>query len=310
MIFITGGVVAFMASLTFIYGTIQIPTGYVGVIYSWGALQPNILEVGHNFELRPWSRVEGVDILPQTDIIDQIVCHSKDGMQIVFPKVIVHNQLHKENAYEMIKTYRANYDEYLVKQPIRQKMIEMCTEKNLHHLYIEEFADLNEILKEYLVDYQKEHKNLLVINRVSIEKPIIPEKVKRNYETIVEERTRLTAEEEIQKRKLKEKETERMQKEAHAAMERSMANIENSRSADKAESDAKISRINAESDAKKMEIESEAKAKSIKVIADAEKERHTREYLELEYYRNVAANADIYYGDKLPQYVGNPLKTK
>lgn len=296
--------------LIFTYGTIQVPTGTIGVVYSWKKLLPGILNEGHNFEGKPWNQVEFIDILPQQDSVKDITCVTKDGTTIRFPKITVFNQLHQENAYEMISKNRLNYDKYLITDPLINFVPEMCKTMTLKEIYLTKFSDLNEIIANHLDEVQKKHGNLLDIARVGVFTPAIPEEVRMNIEKKNQEGTRLEAEFKTQERKLKQKETERMIEEADAAMKRSLEMIKNSQAADKAESDAKITRIKSESDAKKKEIDSEAEAKAILTIAEAERKRHTREYIELEYYRNVVANADMYYGDKLPTYVGSPLMNK
>ena len=110
---------------------------------------------------------------------------------------------------------------------------------------------------------------------------------------------------------MKQKETERMESEAHAAMERSLAQINNMKLIDKEENEARINRIKAESDAKQLEITTEAEAKAIKILAEAEASRHTEAYLQLKYYDTIIANTTmVYYGDKLPSYVGGPITKK
>jgi hypothetical protein len=90
--FIESAVVIVISSI-FFYGTVQIPTGTIGVVYSWKSLQQGILEEGRNFEVKPWNRIGLVDILPQTDDIENIGCHSREGTEIRFPRITVHNQL-------------------------------------------------------------------------------------------------------------------------------------------------------------------------------------------------------------------------
>lgn len=73
-----------------------------------------------------------------------------------------------------------------------------------------------------------------------------------------------------------------------------------------AEADKAIQAIQAIKDDKEAETiktAATAEAYKLKTIAAAEKERHTPEYLELEYTRNVVAKADAYYGTDLPKFV-------
>lgn len=289
----------------------QVPTGTVGVYYKFKELQPEIYNPGMWWNFHPFGYFEPVDIRPQVDYITNVECGTKDGLKVVFPKIDVFNQLQKPYVLETLQKYTSEYDNFLIKEPIRQKVVELCTTMDLQDLYIDRFPEINDILHEFLKSYQEKLSTNLIINKISVSKPKIPTNIQDNYNRIVEERTKLRAESETQKTRLKQKETERMESEAHATMERSLAQIHNMKRIDNEESEARLNRIRTEAEAKQLEIRTEAEAKSIKILAEAEAARHTEAYMRLRYYETVIANTTmVYYGDKLPSYVGSPLLKK
>lgn len=286
----------------------QLPTGSVGVYYKFKELQSEIFRPGMWWNFHPFGYYEPVDIRPQVDYITNVECGTKDGLKVVFPEIAVFNQLQEPYVLEILQKYTAEYDNFLIKEPIRQRVVELCTTMDLQDLYIDRFPEINDMLHEFLKEYQNNLKTNLIINKISVSKPTIPTNIQDNYNRIVEERTKLRAENETQKTRLKQKETERMEAEAHASMERSLAQINNMKLIDKEENEARINRIKSESEAKQLEITTEAEAKSIKILAEAEAARHTDAYLQLKYYDTIIANTTmVYYGEKLPNYVGSQL---
>jgi erlin len=286
----------------------QIPTGTVGVYYKFMELQSEIFSPGMWWNIHPFGHYEIVDIRPQVDYIENVECGTKDGLKVVFPEIAVFNQLQDTYVLETLRKYTTGYDNFLIKEPIRQKVVELCTTMDLQDLYIDRFPEINDMLHEFLKSYQEKLSTNLIINKISVSKPSIPTNIQNNYNRIVEERTKLRAENETQNTRLKKKETERMESEAHASMERSLAQINNMKRIDNEESEARLNRIRTEAEAKHLEIRTEAEAKTIKILAEAEEARHTEAYMRLRYYETVIANTTmVYYGDKLPSYVGSPL---
>ena len=255
----------------------QVPTGSVGVYFKYAEMQPILYAAGVHLNMHPFGRFEYADIRPQMDQIPNVECATKDKTMLYFKHIDVYNQLDADNVLATFEKYTKDYDNFLIKEPIRQRVREMCNDMTVHEVNNDRFSEFNDNLKDYLTEYQNSLNTNLKINKISVPKPILPEKIRRNNERIVETETELRAIATEQQTILKRKENERLEAEAEAAKQRSLAQIQNMQKVDAEENEAKLARIRAESEAKQKEIYSEAEAKSIKTLAEAMKEQLTPE---------------------------------
>lgn len=290
----------------------QIPTGSVGISYRLKKLDNYIYDSGfHWYNPIFYSMVE-MNIRPQVDEIRNIHCTTKDGLNIIFPVTKVWNQLSKENVIEIVRKYGEEYDHYIVNQPVQQQILEMCNEMVLSDIYIEEFSGLNERILDYLIEYQKSIDSKLSITKVALSKPDIPLEIKKNYEQITIEKTAILAEDERQKRRLKEEETNRMVEEQQKLKEKSLAELENLKMISNAEAQSKKAQIEYEADAQKKRSEADVQSYEKKSQAEANAKLYTPEYIQVHYQQHVLANTDAtYFGKDLPQsYIMAPQINK
>ena len=279
----------------------QIPTGSVGVYYKYGKMQDMLLLPGAHLNFHPFGHIEVETIRSQMDSILNVECHTKDKMKLYFEQIDVYNQLTKENVRNIFELYTKDYDNFLIKEPIRQRIREICNNMTVQEVNNDRFAEFNDDLKDFLIDYQDSLNTNLIINKISVPKPILPDEIRKNHERIVQEETKLRALAQEQLTMLKRKENERLEEEAEGAKQRSLAQIDNMKKVDAEENDAKIARIRAESEAKQKEIYAEAEAKAIKTLAEAESVRLTEPYLKLQYIHSLN-KTKMYWGNELPNY--------
>lgn len=290
----------------------QIPTGSVGISYRLKKLDNYIYDSGFHWYNPILYSMREMNIRPQVDEIRNIHCTTKDGLNIVFPTTKVWNQLSKENVIEIVGKYGEEYDNYIVNQPVQQQILEMCNEMVLSDIYIEEFSDLNEKILDYLIEYQISIDSKLSITKVALSKPEIPLEIKKNYEQITIEKTAILAEDERQKRRLKEEETNRMIEEQQKLKEKSLAELENLKMISNAEAQAKKAQIEYEADSHKKKSEADVQSYEKKSQAEANAKLYTPEYIQVHYQQHVLANTDAtYFGKDLPQaYIMGPQINK
>ena len=290
----------------------QIPTGSVGISYRLKKLDNYIYDSGFHWYNPIYFSIVEMNIRPQVDEISNIHCTTKDVLNIVFPTIKVWNQLSKENVIEIVGKYGEEYDDYIVTQPVKQHILEMCGKMVLSDIYIEEFSDLNEKILDYLIQYQKSIDSKLSITKVALSKPEIPFEIKKNYEQITIEKTSILAEVERQKRRLKEEETNRMVEEQQKLKEKSLAELENLKMISNAEAQARKAQIEYEADAQKKKSEADVQAYEKKSQAEANAKLYTPEYIQVHYQQHVLANTDAtYFGKDLPQaYIMAPQINK
>jgi len=279
----------------------QIPTGSVGVYFKYAEMQYHLYNAGFHTNMHPFGHFEYADIRPQMDQIPNVECATKDKTMLYFKYIDVYNQLSADNVLNIFEKYTKDYDNFLIKEPIRQRVREMCNEMTVHEVNNDRFSEFNDNLRSYLIEYQNSLNTNLIINKISVPKPILPEKIRKNNERIVESETERRAITTEQQTMLKRKENERLEEEAEASKQRSLAQIKNMQKIDAQENEAKLARIRAESDAKQKEIYSEAEAKSIKILAEAMEVQLTPEYLNLKYIETLN-KTKMYWGNQLPEY--------
>jgi len=296
-----------------------VPTGYVGIRSTFGAIG-DALAPGAHFQLFQLVAINTVDVKPQVDDIVQIECSTKEGISITFPLIKVFNQLPADRAVHVIREYGFWYDRLLVNAYVVQQVLELCNDKTLEEIR-DFYSAMNDDLKEALQAHQVARKTGLVITDVLVHKPSFPAEIQQNYNRKAAERTALQAEADTQARKLKESQTVKMMKEEaeivklmeeQYAGKLRIAKAETDATERKiqAHSEAEIRKIEAESKALEQTVASKAEADRIELIAAANKELHTDKWLQAHYQENVVKNAQVYYGAKLPQYMGAPLLAK
>ncbi len=312
--------------LPFVY---IVPEGSVGIFQSFGSSFSNdVLSPGWGGLLSwPTTSTILVNVRPQIDVITNIPCGTADGLSIRFPRVAVYNQLKEEHALDVIKRFGENYDHYLITEPVIQAVAELCTEKTARELYIDEFSGLNEYLKKQLVQEQMDHDTHLIINRVVISKPELPESIQSNYESLVKQKSLLEVAVEQQALELKKKETERLSQTKQAETQRQIAEIESKQQLamengqaeqqkikisvrmhelrEKADAVAYAARQEAEANAYHLQKEGVAKAEITRREAEVNATLLTPAYIEKlrveSFWRS--SNTKYYFGNQIPAFL-------
>ena len=283
----------------------NVPTGFVGVKKSWGHITDQIFDSNsnpHMYNILTQSIID-IETRPQRDFISGIKCGTSEGLRIEFPEVAVYNQLPENQVVDIIRRFGFYYDILLIAEETRSTIIEMCSNYTLEELYNTKFSSLNEYIKEVLIKRLNEKNAGLIITAIHLEKPIIPENIQKNYDDKANEKTRLEAEKEKKIRKLEEADTERQVEEQMALKEKSVAEINHLKELAAARAQAEKLKIDAEAAATVLKTNADAEAYGIKKIASAERERHTEEYIRVNWQENVLKNARAYWGSSLPTYV-------
>merc|ERR1712156_957539 len=123
----------------------------------------------------------------------------------------------------IVKRYSADYDKPLIFDKVHHELNQFCSAHNLQEVYIDLFDQIDENLKKAIQDDLKEMAKGLKVHSVRVTKPKIPESIRKNYELMEAEKTKLLISTQRQKVVEKEAETERKkavieaEKEAHVA---------------------------------------------------------------------------------------------
>merc|ERR1712076_147254 len=143
----------------------------------------------------------------------------------------------------MVRNYTADYDKPLIFNKVHHELNQFCSGHNLQEVYIELFDQIDENLKRALQSDLTEMAPGLKVLSVRVTKPKIPEAIRKNYELMEAEKTKLLISTQRQKVVEKEAETERKKAVIEAEKEASVAKIQYERKILGKESQKKIAEI-------------------------------------------------------------------
>ncbi|KAG2463294.1 ERLN1 protein, partial [Polypterus senegalus] len=201
----------------------------------------------------------------QNDVMEEL-----GGVMIYFDRIEVVNILAPSAVVEIVRNYTADYDKTLIFNKIHHELNQFCSIHTLQEVYIELFDIIDENLKLALQKDLNVMAPGLTVQAVRVTKPKIPEAIRRNFELMEAEKTRLLITAQTQKVVEKEAETERKKAIIDAAF---------------------LARQKARADAEYYTAEKMAEANRMKL---------TPEYLELIKFQSIAANSKIYFGNNIP----------
>lgn len=94
-------------------------------------------------------------------------------------------------VFDMVKNYTADYDKTLIYDKIHHELNQFCSVHTLHEVYIDLFDQIDENLKQSLQRDLNEMAPGLKVIAVRVTKPKIPEVIRKNYEIMEGEKTKL-----------------------------------------------------------------------------------------------------------------------
>uniref|UniRef100_UPI00398E454C erlin-2 isoform X3 n=1 Tax=Pristiophorus japonicus TaxID=55135 RepID=UPI00398E454C len=249
----------------------KVEEGHIAVYYRGGALLKATSGPGFHLMLPFITTFKAVQNTVQTDEVKNVPCGTSGGVMIYFDRIEVVNFLIPSAVYDIVRNYTADYDKTLIFNKIHHELNQFCSVHTLQEVYIELFDRIDEDLKLALQQDLTGMAPGLIIHAVRVTKPNIPEAIRRNYELMESEKTKLLIA--AQKQKVVEKEAE---------TERKKALIDG----------AFLAREKARADADFYTAQRVAESNRLKL---------SPEYLQLLRYRAIAANSKIYFGKDIPK---------
>jgi hypothetical protein len=283
-----------------------VPEGSVGINYRNGRLENKTYPPGIYSYTPLIDHMSNTNIRIQVNDIEGIICTPIEGSIMIF-RILVNNQLKEQYVINNVQNYSENYEEFLLKQPIIQKMTEWCSGKTFKEIFNTNWEMFDILITEHLKDYQKEQNTNLKINYVTVFKPQIDKQIQQNFDITTREKTKRDTELEIRKRVLEEEMTNRLLDEAVEEKKNSIAKIHNDKLISKKQTDAEMIRIEADGYYNTINTKADADAYYNGKIAESEIIRFTPEFLQKHWQEHVLANATLIYGEKVPTYMGTIL---
>lgn len=219
---------------------------------------------------------------------------------IYFDRIEVVNYLVPSAVYDIVRNFTADYDKALIFNKVHHELNQFCSVHSLQEVYIGLFDQIDENLKLTL---QKDLTSMapgLIIQAVRVTKPNIPESIRRNYELMESEKTKLLISQQTQKVVEKEAETERIKAVIEAEKVAQVAEIKFGQKIMEKETEKKISQIEDGAFLARQKAKADAEFYTAQRVAEANKMKLTPEYLQLMKYKAIAANSKIYFGSEIP----------
>ncbi|XP_053320338.1 erlin-2 [Spea bombifrons] len=279
----------------------KIEEGHVGVYYRGGALLTSTSGPGFHLMLPFITSFKSVQSTLQTDEVKNVPCGTSGGVMIYFDRIEVVNFLVPGAVYDIVKNFTADYDKALIFNKIHHELNQFCSVHTLQEVYIELFDQIDENLKLALQQDLNTMAPGLIIQAVRVTKPNIPETIRRNYELMESEKTKLLIAAQKQKVVEKEAETERKKAVIEAEKVAQVAEIKFGQKVMEKETEKRISEIEDSAFLAREKAKADAEFYTAQRLAEANKLKLTPQYLQLMKFQAIAANSKIYFGKDIPE---------
>merc|ERR1719187_278612 len=258
------------------------------------------------------TTVRNIQTTLQTDEVKNVPCGTSGGVMIYFDRIEVVNTLLPSAVHDTVKNYTSDYDKPLIFDKVHHELNQFYSGHNLQEVYIELFDQIDENLKRALQSDLTEMAPGLKVLSVRVTKPKIPEAIRKNYELMEAEKTKLMISTQRQKVIEKEAETERKKAVIEAEKAAQVNKIQYEAKIMEKESMQKMSKIEDETHLARKRAHADAEFYTIEKEAESNKLLLTAEYLELKRLQAIASNNKIFYGEKIPSmFLGsNPTSDK
>merc|ERR1719264_1554188 len=256
----------------------RVEEGHVGVYFRGGAMLNSMSAPGFHLMIPLITSYKSVQTTLQTDEVKNVPCGTSGGVMIYFDRIEVVNILDK----------------------VHHELNQFCSVHNLQEVYIDLFDQIDENLKNAIQMDLSEMAPGLKVHAVRVTKPKIPEAIRKNYELMEGEKTKLLIATQHQKVVEKEAETDRKRAVIEAEKEALVAKIQYDRHILEKESVQKMERIDDTIHLDKEKSKTDAEYYRIAKQAEANKLLLTTQFLELRRYETMSANQKVYFGPNIP----------
>ena len=183
---------------------------------------------------------------------------------------------------------------------VHHELNQFCSGHTLQEVYIDLFDQIDENLKTALQSDLLEMAPGLKVHAVRVTKPKIPEAIRKNFELMEAEKTKLLISTQKQKVIEKDAETERKKAVIEAEKEAQVAKIKYEQNILEKESMQKMERINDEVHLAKEKSRADAEFYKIQKVAEANRMLLSSEYLELKKIEAMSVNNKVRINNNFP----------
>jgi len=282
------------------YSLHKVEEGHEGVYFRGGAMLQGISKPGFHMMLPFITSYRSIQTTLQTDEVKNVPCGTSGGVMIYFDRIEVVNVLLSSSVHDIVKNYTADYDKPLIFDKVHHELNQFCSAHNLQEVYIDLFDQIDENLKSSIQKDLMEMAPGLKVISVRVTKPKIPEAIRKNYELMEGEKTKLLISTQRQKVVEKDAETERKKAVIEAEKEAQVARIHYERKINEKESLQKMEMIDDSIHLAKEKSRTDAEFYKVQKQAEANNLLLTKEYLELKRIEAMSSNNKVYFGPDIP----------
>ncbi|CAF3145171.1 unnamed protein product [Rotaria socialis] len=283
----------------------QVPEGHVGIYYRGGALLTSMTSPGFHVMIPFLTSCKIVQTTLETDQVKNIPCGTSGGTMIYFDKIEVVNILGRDAVLDIVRNYTVNYDRTLIFDKIHHEVNQFCSVHTLQEVYIDLFSSIDDHLKRTLQNDLNILAPGLYVTSIRVTKPKIPEAIRRNYETMEQEKTQYMITTAHQKVVEKEAETDRRRAVIEAEKLAQVAQIQYEQKILGKESEKRIAEIEAEMHLARERSMADANKYKSDTEAESNKMKLTPEFLQWSKYQALSQNTKVYFGDSIPNIFNN-----
>jgi len=294
------------AGLALVFGVIvqfslhKVEEGHVGIYFRGGAMLQSMSGPGFHMMIPFLTLVRNIQTTLQTDEVKNVPCGTSGGVMIYFDRIEVVNVLQHSAVYDIVKNYTADYDRALIFNKVHHELNQFCSGHSLQEVYIDLFDQIDENLKNALQNDLLEMAPGLKVHAVRVTKPKIPEAIRKNFELMEGEKTKLLISTQRQRVIEKDAETERKKAVIEAEKEAQVAKIKYEQNILEKESLQKMETINDEVHLAKEKSRADAEFYKIQKQAESNRLLLTKEYLDVKRIEAMAVNNKVYFGPDIP----------
>lgn len=287
-------------------GMYKINEGHVGVTWRAGALMDKLQGPGLHWKMPMLDKSAEVQVMMQTDSVQNIACGTSGGVMVYFDRIEVVNRLDRTFVLSTVRDYGTDYDKIWIFDKIHHEVNQFCSKHTLQEVYIDKFDILDEQLQTALQKSCNEYKTGVEISAVRVTKPRIPDAILSNYVAIESEKTRLRIALEKQQVVIAEAETETRKQTLEAGRKKTVMEISMEQQVMEQRKLAEIDALRSHAEGERTRTRADAEAYAIEAVAKANKARLTPETLTELYYQAIGNNTKIYFGDSIPKMFAVP----
>lgn len=117
--------------LLMLMGFYTIREGQVGLVKEFGVLKSDLIDPGFHFRIPVMQEIIRMDLMIQTDKVENVPCGTANGLLIQFDKIEVVNRLNRKMVYKTVLNYTDEYERIWITDKIHHEINQFCSKHTL-----------------------------------------------------------------------------------------------------------------------------------------------------------------------------------